>query len=98
MTDARMGRELRIATALMAFVAAGDAQAQLYKCTDANGKTVYSDRRCEASDTAGKLAPGVQNRAHEIEAKAAADKAAVEQTAEDARIQAEARVAAERKL
>ena len=98
MTDARMGRELRIATALLAFAAAGDVQAQLYKCTDANGKTVYSDRRCEASDTAGKLAPGVKNRARENEEQAAADKAAAEKAAEDARIQAEALLAAQRKL
>ena len=38
------------------------------------------------------------NRAHAIEEKAAADKAAAEKAAADARLQAEARVAAERKL
>jgi hypothetical protein len=78
--------------------AAGDASAQLYKCKGPDGKVVYSDRRCEASDTAGKLAPGVSNRAREIEEKAAADKAAADKAAADLRLQAEARAAAERKL
>ena len=78
--------------------AAGDVSAQLYKCQGPDGKVVYSDRRCEASDTAGKLAPGVSNRAREIEEKAAADKAAADKAAAELRQQAEARVAAERKL
>lgn len=91
------GRILGLA-AVAAIAAAGDASAQLYKCRGPDGKTVYSDRRCEASETAGRLAPGVSNRAHAIEEKAAADKAAADKAAADARLQAEARVAAERKL
>jgi hypothetical protein len=85
-----------VATAALA--AAGEASAQLYKCKGPDGKVVYSDRRCESSDTAGKLAPGVGNRAHENEAKAAAEKAVADKEAEKLRQEAEARIAAERKL
>jgi hypothetical protein len=84
--------------AAAALALAGDASAQLYKCKGPDGKVVYSDRRCEADDTAGKLAPGVSNRAHENEEKAAAEKAAADKAAEELRVQAEARAAAERKL
>ena len=84
--------------AAAALAAAGEASAQLYKCKGPDGKVVYSDRRCESSDTAGKLAPGVTNRAHENEAKAAADKAIADKEAEKLRQEAEARIAAERKL
>lgn len=95
-----ISRILRYGPAIVAaagLAAAGDASAQLYKCKGPDGKVVYSDRRCEASDTAGKLAPGVGNRAHENEAKAAADRAAADKAAAEVRLQAEARVAAERK-
>lgn len=91
-------RALALAAAAFAVGVASDASAQLYKCKDPSGKVVYSDRRCEATETQGSVAPGVRNRAHEIEEKAAADKAAAEKAAEEARIQAEARVAAEKKL
>jgi hypothetical protein len=87
-----------IVAAAFAMAVAADASAQLYKCKDASGKIVYSDRRCEATDTQGSVAPGVRNRAHEVEEKAAADKAAAEKAAEEARIQAEALVAAQKKL
>ncbi len=87
-----------IVAAAFAMAVAAEASAQLYKCKDASGKVVYSDRRCEATDTQGSVAPGVTNRAREIEEKAAADKAAADKAAEEARIQAEARVAAEKKL
>jgi hypothetical protein len=83
--------------ALAASIAAGDAAAQLFKCKGPDGKIVYSDRRCEASDTAAGIS-GVKNRAHENEEKAAAEKAAAEKEAEKLRREAEARVAAERKL
>lgn len=99
MNDAAWTKRRLLALAVAAgLAAAGDASAQLYKCKGPDGKVVYSDRHCEASDTAGKLAPGVSNRAHEIEAKAAADKAASDKAAADERLKAEARVAAERKL
>jgi len=100
MSDGRITARpwLCVAAAALAMVVAADASAQLYKCKDPSGKVVYSDRRCEAGDTAGKLAPGVSNRAREIEEKAAADKAAADKAAEELRLQAEARVAAEKKL
>lgn len=91
-------RALALAAAAFAVGVATDASAQLYKCKDPSGKIVYSDRRCEATETQGSVAPGVRNRAREIEEKAAADKAAADKAAEEARIQAEARVAAEKKL
>jgi hypothetical protein len=83
--------------AVMAFAAA-DVSAQLYKCKGPDGKVVYSDRVCEASDTAGKLAPGVSNRARQNEEQAAAERAAQAKADEDARRQAEALVAAQKKL
>ena len=83
--------------AFAAALASGEASAQLYKCKGPDGKVVYSDRRCEASDTASGVS-GVKNRAHENEEKAAAEKAAAEKEAEKLRQEAEARVAAERKL
>jgi len=89
---------LAVLAAAAGLAAAGDVSAQLYKCQGPDGKVVYSDRRCEASDTAGKLAPGVNNRAREIEEKAAADKAAADKAAAELRQRAEARAAAERKL
>lgn len=99
MNEIAWTRRRMLALAVAAgLAAAGDASAQLYKCRGPDGKTVYSDRRCEATDTAGKLAPGVSNRAREIEEKAAADKAAADKAAADERLKAEARVAAERKL
>ena len=100
MSDGRITARpwLCVAAAALAMLVAADASAQLYKCKDPSGKVVYSDRRCEAGDTAGKLAPGVSNRAREIEEKAAADKAAADKAAEELRLQAEARVAAEKKL
>jgi len=83
--------------AFAASIAAGSASAQLFKCKGPDGKTVYSDRRCEASDTASGVS-GVKNRAHENEEKAAAEKAAADKEAEKLRQEAEARLAAERKL
>jgi uncharacterized protein DUF4124 len=83
--------------ALAASIAAGGASAQLFKCKGPDGKIVYSDRRCEASETASGVS-GVKNRAHENEEKAAAEKAAAEKEAEKLRQEAEARIAAQRKL
>jgi osmotically-inducible protein OsmY len=91
------GRLWRLAlAALAASLAAGEASAQLYKCKGPDGKVVYSDRRCEASDTVS--VPGVKNRAHENEEKAAAEKAAADKEAEKLRLEAEAHLAAQRKL
>jgi len=83
--------------ALLAFAAA-DASAQLYKCKRPDGKVVYSDQACESSDTAGKLAPGVSNRANANEERTAAERAAAAQAEEEARRNAEALVAAQKKL
>src|SRR3954470_25045887 len=82
--------------AAAALAAAGNASAQLYKCKGPDGKVVYSDRRCEASDTAS--VPAVKNRAHENEERAAVEKAASDKEAEKLRLEAEAHVAAQRKL
>lgn len=95
MSEARIVKA--VAAAVLA-LAAADASAQLYKCKGPDGKIVYSDQRCEANDTAGKLAPGVTNRARENEERAAAEKAAQEKADEEARRQAEALVAAQKKL
>jgi hypothetical protein len=91
-----MNKNLRIALAV-ALAAAIPAHAQLYKCKGADGKLVYSDQRCDTSATPAAVAPGVSNRAHAIEEKAAADKEAADKAAAEAKLQAEARVAAERK-
>src|SRR5262245_48913317 len=73
------------------------AHGQLYKCKGPDGKIVYSDSKCEAAATSSGLPAGVSNKAHAIEEKAAADKAAADKAAEERRLDAEARVAAERK-
>jgi len=86
-----------ITLAALALLAVLPARAQLFKCKGPDGKIVYSDQRCEAAAAPAAVAPGVSNRAHAIEEKAAQDKAAAEKTREEARIAAEARVAAEAK-
>jgi hypothetical protein len=45
------------AMALAAALAGGNASAQLYKCTDANGKTVFSDSKCDAASAPLKVTP-----------------------------------------
>lgn len=56
------------------------AQAQLYKCTGPDGKVVYSDTRCEASDKGNlKVAPNSSTLSERE--KAAAEKAAAEAAA-----------------
>jgi hypothetical protein len=98
MNDTAQGRLCWLAlAALAASLAAGEASAQLYKCKGPDGKMVYSDRRCEASDTASGLS-GVKNRAYENEEKAAAEKAAADKEAQKLRLEAEAHLAAQRKL
>jgi hypothetical protein len=92
----RIRRYLPAIVAAVGLAAAGGASAQLYKCKGPDGKLVYSDRRCEASDTAS--VPGVKNRAHENEEKAAVEKSAADKEAEKLRLEAEAHVAAQRKL
>jgi hypothetical protein len=95
MSDAKT---MRVALAALLAFAAADASAQLYKCKRPDGKVVYSDQACESSDTAGKLAPGVSNRANANEERAAAERAAAAQAEEEARRNAEALVAAQKKL
>ena len=73
------------------------AHAQLFKCKGPDGKVVYSDTRCDSGATAGALPPGVSNRAHENEAKAAADKAAADKAEAERKAQAEALVEAAKK-
>lgn len=87
-------------TAVAALCALGvftEASAQLFKCKGPDGKIVYSDRACDAEATRAAVPAGVSNRAHAIEEKAAADKAAATKEEADARLQAEARAAAEAK-
>lgn len=95
MNDAKM---MRAALAALLAFAAAEASAQLYKCKRPDGKVVYSDQACESSDTAGKLAPGVSNRANANEERAAAERAAAARADEEARRNAEALIAAEKKL
>lgn len=87
-------------TAVAALCALGvstGASAQLFKCKGPDGKIVYSDKACEADSTRAAVPLGVSNRAHAIEEKAAADRAAAAKEDADARRQAEARAAAEAK-
>ena len=83
--------------AVLAVAGIGSAHAQLFKCKGPDGKVVYSDTRCESGATAGALPPGVNNKAHENEAKAAADKAAADKAAAERKAQAEALVEAAKK-
>jgi hypothetical protein len=53
-----MGRHLLYSgMAAAAVLACGGASAQLYKCTDANGKTVFSDSKCDAAAAPLKVTP-----------------------------------------
>src|SRR5450631_4397289 len=83
--------------ALCALGVATEASAQLFKCKGPDGKIVYSDKVCEADSTRAAVPVGVSNRAHAIEEKAAADKAAASKEEADERLKAEARAAAEAK-
>jgi hypothetical protein len=86
-----------IVAAIAAAAVGTGAQAQLFKCKGPDGKVVYSDTRCDSGATAGALPPGVSNRAHENEAKAAADKAAADKAEAERKAQAEALVEAAKK-
>lgn len=83
--------------ALCALGVSTEASAQLFKCKGPDGKIVYSDRVCDAEATRAAVPAGVSNRAHAIEEKAAADRAAAAKEEADVRLQAEARAAAEAK-
>jgi hypothetical protein len=87
-------------TAVAALCALGfstETSAQLFKCKGPDGKIVYGDQACDSAATRAAVPAGVSNRAHAIEEKAAADKAAATKEDSDARRQAEARAAAEAK-
>jgi hypothetical protein len=86
-----------IVAAIAAAAAGTGAHAQLFKCKGPDGKVVYSDTRCESSSTTGALPPGVSNRAHENEARAAAEKAAADKAEAERKAQAEALVEAAKK-
>jgi len=87
----------RVAAALAALLLSTGAGAQLFKCKGPDGKIVYSDTRCEAAADQGKLAPGVSNRAHENEARAAAQKAEEDKAKAEEQRKADALVEAARK-
>ena len=86
-----------VVAALCALGVSTEASAQLFKCKGPDGKIVYSDRACDPEATRSAVPAGVSNRAHAIEEKAAADRAAAAKEDADARRQAEARAAAEAK-
>jgi len=46
---------LKIAAAFAIFATASIAHSQVYKCTDGNGKTTYSDAPCDSGSKALKL-------------------------------------------
>ena len=52
-----MSRKFRCTAALVICVAATLAHAQVYKCTDASGKTTYGDTACDAAARPLKLPP-----------------------------------------
>lgn len=83
--------------ALCALGVATEASAQLFKCKGPDGKIVYSDKVCEADSTRTAVPVGVNNRAHAIEEKAAADRAVAAKEESDERLKAEARAKAEAK-
>jgi hypothetical protein len=86
-----------IVAAIVAAAVGTGAHAQLFKCKGPDGKVVYSDTRCESSSTTGALPAGVSNRAHENEARAAAEKAAADKAEAERKAQAEALVEAAKK-
>jgi hypothetical protein len=50
---------IRIALFAVAFFAAANAQAQVYKCVDAGGKVVYSQTPCPANTKSGTMSRNV---------------------------------------
>jgi hypothetical protein len=90
-------RTTMIVAAVAAAAVATGAQAQLFKCKGPDGKVVYSDTRCDSGATAGALPPGVSNKAHENEARAAAEKAAADKAEAERKAQAAALVEAAKK-
>jgi hypothetical protein len=53
---------LNVAVAFMFFATVSIAHAQVYKCTDSNGKATYSDVPCDSSSKALKL-PDAEGKA-----------------------------------
>jgi len=50
---------IRIALLAIAFLAVSSAQAQVYKCVDANGKTIYAQNPCPANMKSGTMSRNV---------------------------------------
>ena len=68
-----------LALAAAALLAPGAASAQLYKCKGPDGKTVYSDAKCEASEKGAlKVMPNSSTPSEREKAAAAAEAAARE--------------------
>jgi hypothetical protein len=53
----------RLAVAMALSIGASMASGQVYKCQDANGKTIYSDGRCAAGGKSLKLPDGATDSA-----------------------------------
>jgi hypothetical protein len=67
---------IRIALLAVAFLVVSSAQAQVYKCVDSGGKTVYSQNPCPANMKSGTMSRGVRPAPAAPPADSSADKAA----------------------
>jgi hypothetical protein len=67
---------IRIALFAIAFLAAANAQAQVYKCVDAGGKVVYSQTPCPANTKSGTMSRNVLSAPAAPSADSPADKPA----------------------
>ena len=62
-TPLKSSRGLKVAVAILLFATASLVHAQVYKCTDRNGKTTYSDAPCDSSTKALKLPSDAEAKA-----------------------------------
>lgn len=62
-TRSRSLFKLKAAVAFIFFATASIADGQVYKCTDGNGKTTYSDAPCDSSSKALKLPSDAEGKA-----------------------------------
>ena len=62
-TRLKSPRGLKVAVAFVFFATVSIVHAQVYKCTDGNGKTTYSDAPCDSRSKALKLPSDAEGKA-----------------------------------
>jgi len=81
---------VRIALFAVAFLVVSSAQAQVYKCVDSSGKTIYSQDPCPANTKSGTMSRSGPSAPAAPSPDSTADKAAKESGQKDAEAQRKA--------